>query len=94
MVVSVKLPDDMVEAVRRRARDLQFGDLACYVRWLVAKDALPDSEDANLEVALIKEGFESGPGRVADEAFFQELVQETDRMIERNAAAKAARAAG
>ena len=92
--LTVVLPNEMLDAATRRARELQFHDLGFYVRWLVAKDALPESEDANLEVALIHEGLASGPGRVADEAFYRELTEETDRIIRRNIEARAARAAG
>ncbi|MGC4030818.1 MAG: hypothetical protein QM754_03590 [Tepidisphaeraceae bacterium] len=94
LTATLHLPDDLLEPLRQRMKQLQFRDVRFYVRWLVAREIAPTSEAANLEMALIEEGLNSGPERDYDEAFKRELIERTDRIIEAKAAMKANRAAG
>ena len=66
--MNISLPDELKEFVDRQVEERGYGTSSEYMRELIRKD----QDRAKLR-AMLLEGAASGPGRVADAAYFAEL---------------------
>ncbi len=66
--MNISLPDDLKAFVDAQVAEHAYGSTSEYLRDLIRKQR----DTAKLR-AMLLEGFNSGPGQVADDAFFAEL---------------------
>jgi antitoxin ParD1/3/4 len=72
--MNISLPDDMKEFIARETAERGYGTASEYVRDLVRRE-----QDRQKMRALILEGMASGPGPVADDAYFESLRERVRR---------------
>jgi antitoxin ParD1/3/4 len=66
--MNISLPDAMKDFVDEQVAQKGYGSCSEYVRDLIRKE-----QDREKLRALLLEGLQSGPGRVVDAAYFDEL---------------------
>ncbi|MEO8461378.1 MAG: type II toxin-antitoxin system ParD family antitoxin [Dokdonella sp.] len=71
--MNISLPDELKQFVDAQVAEHAYGSSSEYLRELIRKQ-----RDVEKLRGMLLDGFNSGPGQVADDAFFAELTDIAD----------------